>query len=495
MGFLASLFLFLGLGAGGDELAELKTRLVNSEKWVRQGAVEKLADLGTQDAWELVLGALADPAGEVADTAQWELGRAREPEVVESLLDREGLRAKEALVRERAAEALGRLPVALEPGDQKALVRALDDPEARVRRALAAGIAARGAGGFSTPPYELLDVLERMVPRERDGLAQGHGLLALAALDAGRAREVWAGLDPRRASAAVRCAAARSAEELGLGSADLLGLAQGAEPALGIEVAVALGELATAESARALVELLAAGPSDAVARRCVGALRELSGLHYGPDPRPWRDWAERLPAGVLAAPAAAARWGVGSEEATRSELIGLPILSERLTLLIDLSGSMWMDRGDGKTRKELAEGELAQCLAGLPETTHFNIIAFTREPIPWKDGLQPASERNRAGARDWFADLNDQGSGNFFDAFLLALADPEVETVVLLGDGEPTGGARYHLELLPSLIDLENLGRGVVIDSILAGTKSKRTKDAWAEIARRTGGRSIVVEL
>jgi len=166
-----------------------------------------------------------------------------------------------------------------------------------------------------------------------------------------------------------------------------------------------------------------------------------------------------------------------------------------VAFLIDLSGSMWMEREEGKTRKQAVDVELRSCFERLPETTRFNLIPYTRAPLPWKPGLVEASQRNRSAAASWFEGLRDQGTGNFFDAFLLALADPEVDTVVMLGDGEPTGGTRYRLELLPELIDVENLGRSVTVDSILVGTRSKRTRAAWEEIAHRTGGLCHSVEL
>ena len=60
-----------------EDLGDLKVELRASDKWVRKSAVEKLARLETRDAWELVVEALGDIKGEVADTAQLVLGGAR----------------------------------------------------------------------------------------------------------------------------------------------------------------------------------------------------------------------------------------------------------------------------------------------------------------------------------------------------------------------------------------------------------------------------------
>ena len=493
---LALLFVLAALpgrSTGGDELAELKTRLRDRDKWVRAGAVEKLAAAGTPEAWEEVLGALADPAGEVADTAQWELGRAAVPELCAHLLGKQGLGAKDALVRERAAEVFGRTPA---PVDPARLARGLLDREPRVRRALLAAVAARaGAQGFPEDADKLAYAVERCASEERDPRAAGEALLALAALAPERARAAWPRLAADSPPAAVTCAAARCAQALGLSAGHLALLGRSKERAVRAEAAAALARAGTADAARALVDLLSAEGEERLARCMLEELRALSGLKYGRDPRPWRDWAVALPAGWRPAartPAKAPAEGDGERSVS---LAGLPILSGRVVFLIDLSGSMWKEREDRRTRKEAVDAELRTCLERLPETTRFNVIPYTSHPLPWKPGLEPATARNRAAAATWFEGLRDQGTGNFFDAFLLALADPEVDSLVMLGDGEPTGGARYRLELLPALVDLENLGRAVVIDSIVVGTRSRCTIETWREIARRTGGMSLHVEL
>jgi hypothetical protein len=296
---------------------------------------------------------------------------------------------------------------------------------------------------------------------------------------------------PAKAPAAVRCAAARAAEALELSSGALLELGTTADRAVRVEAAEALARQVSVAAVRALVEMLAVEREERLAHRLVGLLRGLSGMKYGRDARPWRDWAGKLAEGWTPAPAPEA-W---EDDADRSvALAGLPIRSGRIAILIDLSGSMWTERADGKTRKEAVDHELRQCLASLPETTRFNLIPYTGEPIPWKDGLVDATPRNTEAAARWFEERRDNGTGNFWGAFALALADPEVDSILMFGDGEPTGGPRYNLELLPDVVAHENLGRAVSIDSILVA-KARRTREAWQEIARASGGTSIVLDL
>jgi len=58
----------------------------------------------------------------------------------------------------------------------------------------------------------------------------------------------------------------------------------------------------------------------------------------------------------------------------------------------------------------------------------------------------PASKRNVRAALKFFEDCHERGRGNFYDAALLALSDPEVDTLVVLTDGEPTGGTHNAVE-------------------------------------------------
>jgi HEAT repeat protein len=56
---------------GARTWKEERVRLRSNDKWVRKSAVEALARFDTREAWELVVSALGDDRGEVADTAQF----------------------------------------------------------------------------------------------------------------------------------------------------------------------------------------------------------------------------------------------------------------------------------------------------------------------------------------------------------------------------------------------------------------------------------------
>ena len=121
-------------------------------------------------------------------------------------------------------------------------------------------------------------------------------------------------------------------------------------------------------------------------------------------------------------------------------------------------------------------------------------MPYTREPHPWRPAIVPATERNVRAALADFEACTEKGSGNAFDAVRLALFDRRVDRVVILTDGAPTGGARWRLELMVPLLEQAARFDRVAIDSIVVDARPGLRKH-WEELARRTGGRSIAVEL
>jgi hypothetical protein len=220
-------------------------------------------------------------------------------------------------------------------------------------------------------------------------------------------------------------------------------------------------------------------------------LREMSGQDHGFDLAAWRAWAQELRGLVSTGDPRADTGPLGD---TRVALAGLTVLSDRVAFLIDLSGSMWDTSAEGeRTRKQVVDGMLRACLESLPREARFNVIPYTRDPIPWEKGLARASSENVSRAAAWFERCHQRGPGNVHDAILLALADPEVDTVVILTDGKPTGGRRWNMDLMVELLVERNRFRQVAFDSILVETP-RPFRRLWADLAERTGGRSVAVE-
>ncbi|HEX6881927.1 MAG TPA: HEAT repeat domain-containing protein [Planctomycetota bacterium] len=483
----------------GDGLDGLRTRLRARDKWARAEAVEELARAGTPAAWELVLGALADEKGEVADTAEVVLAALEHPEALALLGGEDGLRSKEPLVRARVAELLGR--TARIPGEiplAKLLARALGDDEPEVRRMAAWSVERALVAGRlgSEARAELVDDLQKRARSDRDALVRGRALAALVRVDPGAARPAldaaWRERDPLlRGAAAAHLAAAC---EPGLALERLAALSADPQAAVRRVAVEALAGMETREALSVLVERMPLETEERLAARLVEQLQRLSGLKHRRDPRPWRDWLGTLPEDWKPSPAPGGPPEESGEPAERSRaaLAGLPIVSKRVAILIDLSGSIWNIRADGKTRKELVDAKLREALEALPGDTRFNLIPYTGAPIPWKPRLVEASRANVRAAAAWFEARRDNGSGNLWDAALLALADPEVDTLIVLFDGAPTGGPRHRLELMIPLLLERTQARRVAFDLVLVdGTKKLRR--SWSELCEGSGGRLLSV--
>lgn len=456
----------------------------------RRSAVTKLADIGTPEAWELVAERLADEEPEVADRAQIELARIEGEEALEVLHGKLALRSKSDLVRERAGEALGRAERQVECEE---LLRTLGDKEPAVRRMALWSVErlAEAARLGDEDRDDVAKLVDKAAKGDRDGAARGAALIALAALGDGRAPErIEAALGDR--DRAVRCGALMALGVLGeAGGAERIVDGLGAEPHRALRIAAVRGLEAQADRSAllALAALLEAESEIRIQQIVVAALRGLTGEGIGRNARAWQGFAQGLPEDWQPQRSPSA---IEAGD-TAARLAGLPILSDSLTVLIDMSGSMWTDRGDGRTLKDLVEVELNRFFELLPDGARFNLIPYATEPQAWQKKLVPASKKNRRAALDWFEKSRLRGRGNVWDAIELALEDEDVDTLIVLTDGAPTGGPHWDMRLIPDLLIERNRFRHVAFDVILTDPRSSLEK-RWADLAGRSGGICTRVE-
>ena len=175
-------------------------------------------------------------------------------------------------------------------------------------------------------------------------------------------------------------------------------------------------------------------------------------------------------------------------------LAGLPILSDHVAFLIDFSGSLWRVNDAGRSRKQIVDEKMRAMLESLPASTRFNVIPYTAEPHAWREELVPASPTNVERAARDFEACQKRGKGNFYAAALLALRDPQVDTIVALTDGVPTGGHRFQLDLLFEALLEENRTRCVFFDAIVVDAPGG-VQRKWSAFCSQTGGRAIEIEL
>jgi HEAT repeat protein len=451
----------------------------------RRAAVRALAALEQRRAWELVLEALADPDALVGDAAQRALEGLDEPDLVADLLGRAGLGSREERVALRAAEALGRLPVAV---DGEELARRLSPRDEELSRLLLWSLerlagAGRLAGRRERIAAQLLDL---HASRRAPELA-ARALVTLAALEhpdlAALALAAASSREP-----AVRCAALLTAQR---GAPDslpelALRLASDPEPRVRALCVDALARLGTRPALLALVERLEVEPRLGLRVRLVDALQALTGLRHRMDPRPWRLVAERLAPGWSADPQ--------RPEATRADAsvarapLRIPVESDRIAFLFDFSGSMWTALPDGRTPKDIVAARLREALERLPPGSCFNLVPYSYDPTPWREQLCEARPARVREALEFFERCSLRGKGNVYDAIRVALSDAQVDRIVVLTDGVPTGGLFSELELVVELVGEHALLRGVALDAVLVDAPRSRAR-LWAELARRTGGR------
>jgi hypothetical protein len=227
----------------------------------------------------------------------------------------------------------------------------------------------------------------------------------------------------------------------------------------------------------------------------LAALQSISGYKYRYDLRSWKHWlAEREPGWTRASRAPAAAVEPAEHQGTRAAALQLEAHGDRVAFLFDFSGSMWELLPDGRTPKEVVELELRRALEGLPEDTEFNLVPYDEEPHPWQDAVVPATRSNVQAALDFFERLQLRGRGNVWDALCLALADPDVDNVVVLTDGYPTGGTHMEMELIAPLFGHRNRYRKVRLDAVLVDA-NPRGAAQWSSLARSTGGTTLEVAL
>jgi hypothetical protein len=137
------------------------------------------------------------------------------------------------------------------------------------------------------------------------------------------------------------------------------------------------------------------------------------------------------------------------------------IISKRVMFVIDVSGSMREqdipvedEAGGGGTttrggpthmeaRLEVVKKALIACVRALKPDVRFNIIAFSDENRSWRparQGLQPADEAAKQDAVKWIEALEANGATETDKALKECFENIDVNTIVLLSDGQPTRG-------------------------------------------------------
>ena len=128
--------------------------------------------------------------------------------------------------------------------------------------------------------------------------------------------------------------------------------------------------------------------------------------------------------------------------------------------------------------------ELSKCLDGLKRESFFNMIVFSDDVGSWLAGVSEASPAKTAAAKQFLKDLNPWGGTNMFGGLRAAFEDPDVDTIYLVSDGEPSLGEIIDPIAIREEIQDMNEDRGIIIHCIAVGEALEVLK--W--LAEDSGG-------
>ncbi len=233
------------------------------------------------------------------------------------------------------------------------------------------------------------------------------------------------------------------------------------------------------------------------------ALQGISGKFFGPEPGPWIDWwvdvrlgKELRPGSVEVKERQRRR---RTEPRSSAGFFGLRPDSDRVTFVIDISGSMSNRWGTtSTTRFEEAVEQLVRFLQAAPEHTKFNVILFNQAPLVSSSELVEATAENLERARRSLLARVPGGGTNPRLAIERALlmdeqgrpdvAALEADTVIVLCDGTTDSGSSWVKPFLDRVLPQYP----VRFHSVLIGTEGDGTLKALAEQSggrfRRVGG-------
>ena len=253
----------------------------------------------------------------------------------------------------------------------------------------------------------------------------------------------------------------------------------------------ALGELRAGTAIAPLIDHLE-GERMRVRAALVRALRRTTGMPFQDVPRDWRRWWNDAGPGFEVPPLEQVEametrlLRNAAQGRTRATFYGIPVASDHLALVIDVSGSMAeVDpvsfdasatardaRAAPRTKLDVAKAEVQQLLDRLPDGTSLNLLFFSDDVERWQRHLVPWTRAHAARAGAYVRERRAGGATNLFDALTDALADPQLDTIYLLSDGHPTSGRIVDPVALRAEIRRRNCARNVRIHVVSIGHES-----------------------
>ncbi len=233
------------------------------------------------------------------------------------------------------------------------------------------------------------------------------------------------------------------------------------------------------------------------------ALFRLTGKPFGRRATSWSRWLMDDPDSVAVIPLSEVDEMLAEEEDRRlkqisnAEFFGIRIESHRVLFIIDVSGSMNEPvrpryyGESGNVRIDVAKEELKKALNALEPTALFNIAPFSGDVESWlEEGIATSGEMVREEAIEYVDRLGAAGGTNLYGSLDFAFEDPDIDTIFLLSDGEPSVGDLIDPQLIRDVVAERNQTRGIVINTISIGGQLQVLE--W--LAEDSGGTHVEIQ-
>jgi len=261
----------------------------------------------------------------------------------------------------------------------------------------------------------------------------------------------------------------------------------------------AAAEFDAYEAVPALLNFLEAEAKEDSARWTVEtatALRLITGLPFGPQPDAWRLWWNREGPAWLEArrggapPALRTDLRGGISDTVAGGFFGLTVDSKRVAIVVDGSGSMSSSRLGELSTVEAAGREVTRFCSNLPPGGVFQLWVVEKAPIACFPQAAPTSRANLEKAGQFLRSRPYQGTSAVVDALEAAMLDPEIDTIVFVGDGGSSAGRHQKDEYVLAAALRLHRRHGVRIHTVLV-TDSRAHEDLMRALASGTGGRMV----
>lgn len=227
------------------------------------------------------------------------------------------------------------------------------------------------------------------------------------------------------------------------------------------------------------------------------ALRKLTGQKFPPVAAAWEEWWAKAAAGFRGAndPGGASPGGdgvAGGSDAdaggNRISFYGIESRSDKVIFVLDYSGSMDFPGSElVKSRKkiDILYEQMRKTIAGLPEGTKFNILAFSFDVRLWKKTPAVRDSKIAKEAIDWVERQKVGGGTNIYDALDNAFRiigvgangdknyQPNYDTIFFMTDGCPSAGRIRDPDAILAEVRRWNEGRRIKIHVVGMGGKEK----------------------